>query len=58
MDTLAFVLQSIDYKDNHKILYTYTKDGQQSILAYNVKKLKNIVKKDLLVLGSMYLLRK
>lgn len=41
MDTLAFVLQSIDYKDNHKILYTYTKDGQQSILAYNVKKLKN-----------------
>ncbi|MEC9484372.1 MAG: DNA repair protein RecO [Candidatus Izemoplasma sp.] len=38
----GFVLQSIDYKDNHKILYLYSALGHHTLLAYNVKKMNNI----------------
>lgn len=38
----AFVLNSIDYKENSKILYLYTKNGHQSIIARGVKKMNSI----------------
>lgn len=42
MDLEAFVVQSLEYKDHHKILYTYTPKGHQSVLAYHVKKMKSL----------------
>ncbi len=41
-ETKGLVLQSLDYKDNHKILYLYTAVGHQTLLAYGVKKMNNI----------------
>jgi DNA repair protein RecO (recombination protein O) len=42
METIdAIVLHTIDYKDSGKILYTYSKDGHQSLIAYRVKKMNN-----------------
>lgn len=38
----AFVLNSLDYKDNSKILYLYTEKGHMSVLAHGVKKLNSI----------------
>lgn len=38
----AIVLNSIDYKDNSKILYLYTEEGHKSVIAHGVKKLNNI----------------
>lgn len=38
----AFVLNSMDYKDNSKILYLYSKGGHLSVLAHGVKKLNSI----------------
>ncbi|AIO19005.1 DNA repair protein RecO [Candidatus Izimaplasma bacterium HR1] len=38
----AFVLNSLDYKDNSKILYLYTVNGHLSVLAHGVKKLNSI----------------
>lgn len=38
----AFVLHSMDYKDNSKILYLYTEEGHVSVLAHGVKKLNSI----------------
>ncbi|MCF7925483.1 MAG: DNA repair protein RecO [Candidatus Izimaplasma sp.] len=41
-ETEGFVLQSIDYKEDHKILYLYTEQGHQTVIAYRVKKMNNI----------------
>lgn len=38
----AFVLNSIDYKDNSKILYLYTDKGHLSVIAHGVKKMNSI----------------
>lgn len=38
----AIVLHNIDYRDNSKILYLYTVQGQKSIIAHGVKKLNSI----------------
>lgn len=38
----AFVLNSLDYKDNSKILYLYSPNGHQSVIAHGVKKLNSI----------------
>ena len=38
----AFVLNSLDYKDNSRILYLYTEKGHISVLAHGVKKLNSI----------------
>jgi len=38
----AIVLKSLDYKDSSKILYLYTENGLQSIIAHSVKKMNNI----------------
>ena len=38
----AFVLNSLDYKDNSRILYLYTEKGHVSVLAHGVKKLNSI----------------
>ncbi len=38
----AYVLNSISYKDNSKILYLYTKKGHLSVIAHGVKKLNSI----------------
>ncbi len=38
----AFVLNSIDYKENSKILYLYTNNGHQSVIAHGVKKMNSI----------------
>ena len=40
--TEAIVLKSLDYKDSSKILYLYTNNGLQSIIAHGVKKMNNI----------------
>lgn len=36
----GIILNSIDYKENHKILYLLTKEGHKSLLVYNAKKIK------------------
>jgi DNA repair protein RecO (recombination protein O) len=38
----AIVLKSLDYKDSSKILYLYTNNGLQSIIAHGVKKMNSI----------------
>jgi len=38
----AFVLNSLDYKDNSRILYLYTEKGHISVIAHGVKKLNSI----------------
>ncbi len=43
MDFLeAIVLKSLDYKDSSKILYLYSKNGLQSVIAHGVKKMNSI----------------
>jgi len=38
----VFVLNSIDYKDNSKILYLYSSLGHSSVIAHGVKKMNSI----------------
>lgn len=35
----AYVLKTIDYKDNHKLVYFYTLEGIKSAIAYQTKKM-------------------
>jgi len=35
----AYVLKTIDYKDNHKLVYFYTLEGVKSAIAYQTKKM-------------------
>lgn len=44
----GIILRTIDYKDNSKILYIYTKEGLVSVLARGVKKLNNPFKSSVL----------
>lgn len=44
----GIILRTIDYKDNSKILYIYTKDGLISVLARGVKKLNSPFKSSVL----------
>jgi len=36
---LAYVLKTVDYKDNHKLVYFYTLEGIKSAIAYQTKKM-------------------
>ncbi len=41
MEVKGIVVKSLDYKENSKIVYIYTKDGMKSVLVKGAKKLKS-----------------